>query len=154
MFPVRGSINRKYLDEVYCVIDDDNDGEVDRRGEQTKENIKNYNIKGAIFNIASAWKDVKTTAVADAWKNLLYSAEDLEYNFEGLEPNDFHRALRRAGEEVSLDDVREWLEETKGNPGHHVMTDKEIAEDILKGGTIEEKEEDEGKNQMFKSQNY
>ena len=36
---------RKYLDEVYCVIDDDDNGEVDRRGKQTKENIKNYNIK-------------------------------------------------------------------------------------------------------------
>ena len=49
---------QKHLDEIYCVIDndddDDDDDEVDRRGEPTKENIKNYNIKGAIFNIASA----------------------------------------------------------------------------------------------------
>ena len=52
---------------------------------------------------------------------------------------------KRAGEEVSLDDVREWLEETEGDPGHHVMTDEEIAEDVLKGDTIEEEEDDEGK---------
>ena len=44
----------KYLDEVYCVIDDDDDGKVEKRGKQTKQNIKNYKIKGAIFNIASA----------------------------------------------------------------------------------------------------
>ena len=135
-----------YLDEVYCVIDDNDDGEVDRRGEQTKENIKNYNIKGAMFNIASAWKDVKTTTLTNAWKIFLYAAEDVEYDFEDFEHNDtcfFHRVLRRAGEEVSLDDLREWLEETEGDPGHHVMTDEEIDEDMFKGDAIEE--EDEGK---------
>ena len=98
MFPV--AYQRKYLDKVYCIIDDDDDdGEVDRRGEQTKENIENYNIKGIIFNIASAWKDVKTTTLANARKNLLYAAENVEYDFEGFDPNDFHHVLRRAGEE-------------------------------------------------------
>ena len=58
---------------------------------------------------------------------------------KGLSP------LTRAGEEVSLNDLREWLEETGGDPGRHVMTDKEIAEDILKGDAIEEEKEDEGK---------
>ena len=59
---------RKYLDEVDFVIDDDDDdnGEFDRRGEKTKENIKKYNIKGAIFHITSAWKAVKTTILANA----------------------------------------------------------------------------------------
>ena len=141
----KGTYQRKYLDEVYCVIGNDNDGEVCRRGEKTKENIKNYNIKGATFNIASAWKDVKTITQANAWKNLLYAAEDVEYDFKGFEPNDFHRVLKRAGEEVSLDDVREWLEETEGDLGRHAMTDEEIPEDIFKGDKIEEGEEDEGK---------
>ena len=63
---------------------------------------------------------------------------------EGFEPNDFHRLLKKAGEHVSLDDVREWLEETEGDPGHHVMTDEEIAEEVLKGDTVQG-EDDEGK---------
>ena len=87
---------------------------------------------------------MKTTTLANAWKNLLYAAQDVANDFEGFEPKDFHHVLRRAGKEVSLDDTREWLEETEDDPGHHVMTDEEIAEDILKGDTIEE-EEDGGK---------
>ena len=75
----------------------------------------------------------------------MYAAEDVEYDFEGFETNEFHCVFRRAGEEVSLEDVREWIEETEGDPGHHVMTDEEIAEDVLKGDTIEEEEEDGGK---------
>ena len=31
-----------------------------------------------MFNIASASEDVKTTTLANAWKNLLYAAEDVE----------------------------------------------------------------------------
>ena len=85
---------------------------------------------------------MKTTTLANGWKNLLYAAEDVEYEFEGFEPNDFHRVLRRAGEKVFLDDARKWLEETEGDSDHHVMTEKEITEDILKGDTIK-KEEDE-----------
>ena len=90
-------------------------------------------------------KAVKTTTLANAWKNLLYAAQDVAYDIEGLEPKDFHHVLARAGEEVSLDDIREWLEETEDDPGHHVMTDEEIAENVLKGDTIEEEEEDGGK---------
>ena len=75
----------------------------------------------------------------------MYAADDVEYDFEGFETNEFYRVCRRAGEEVSLEDVRERLSKTEGDPGHHVMTDEEIAEDVLKGDTIEEEEEDGGK---------
>ena len=88
---------------------------------------------------------MKTTTLANAWKNFLYAAQDVAYDFKGFEPKDFHHVRRRAGEEVSLDDLREWLEETEDDSGHHVMTDEEIAEDVLKGDTIEEEEEDGGK---------
>ena len=37
---------RKYLDEVYCVIDDD-DGEVDRRGEKIKKISRTITSKGS-----------------------------------------------------------------------------------------------------------
>ena len=88
---------------------------------------------------------MKTTTLANAWKNLLYAAEDVEYDFKRFETNEFHRVFRRAGEEVFLEDARKWLEETEGDPGHHVMTDEEIAVDVLKGDTIKEEEEDGGK---------
>ena len=89
---------------------------------------------------------MKTTTLANAWKNVLHAAEDVEYDFKGFEPNEFHHVLRRAGEEVCLDGVREWLEETEDDPGHHLMTDEEIVEDIFKGNKIHvEEEENEGK---------
>ena len=114
-------------------------------GKKTKEISRNITSIRAIFHIASSWKVVKTTTLANGWKDLLYDAEDVEYDFEGFETNKFHRELRKAGEEVSLEDVREWLEETEGDPGHHVMTEEEIAEDVLKDDTIEKEEEDGGK---------
>ena len=46
---------RKYLDEVLMVIEE----EEDTRGQWTLMNIMTHNIKSAIYNITSAWKDVK-----------------------------------------------------------------------------------------------
>ena len=50
---------------------------------------------------------MKTTTLANVWKNLLYAADDVKYDFKGLETKEFHRVFRRAGEEVSLEDVRQ-----------------------------------------------
>ena len=47
----------KYMDEVMVVIEE----EEDTRGQRTPKNIKTYNIKSAIYNLASALKYVKMT---------------------------------------------------------------------------------------------
>ena len=53
---------RKYLDEVLVVIEQ----EEDTRDKRSHMNIKNYDNKSAIHNLASAWKDVKMTTLSNS----------------------------------------------------------------------------------------
>ena len=56
---------RHYLNEVLIVIEDD-ETEVDIRGEHTLANIKNYNISSAIYNFAAAWQDLKVPVLSNS----------------------------------------------------------------------------------------
>lgn len=106
---------------------------------------KKYSLKSAIFNVTGAWKALKTTTLANAWKKLTYDV-DVDYDFEGLEATDFHRILQRAGErDVSEEDVRTWLEDTEGDSGYQIMTEELIADEVLVGDTsvTDDEEEDE-----------
>ena len=49
----------KYQDEVLVFIDEVEDLEEYAKGQRTLKNIKTCNIKSAIYNFASAWKDAK-----------------------------------------------------------------------------------------------
>ena len=49
------------MDEVLVLIEE----EEDTRGQRALSNIKTYNIKSAIYNFASAWKDVKITTLSN-----------------------------------------------------------------------------------------
>ena len=55
---------RKYLDEVLVVIEE----EEDTRGQRNLKNIKTHNIKSDIYNFASAWKVVKMTTLSNSSK--------------------------------------------------------------------------------------
>ena len=46
---------RKFLDEVLVVMEEEENMEEDTRGQPTLTNIKTDNIKSAIYNIASTW---------------------------------------------------------------------------------------------------
>ncbi|KAG7159730.1 Tigger transposable element-derived protein 7-like 2, partial [Homarus americanus] len=100
--------------------------------------------ESAIFNLAASWKALKTTTLANAWKKLLYNVE-VEYDFEGFEARDFHHILKRAGKnDVTEDDIRNWLEDTEGDPGYQLLTEEEIADEVLVGDSRDsEDEEDE-----------
>ena len=83
---------RRYLNEVMVVIENEQDKVNDTRGLRTLENIKNYTIKSAIFNFANSWKDLKISTLANSWKKLLTGA-DPDYEFEGFEATGFYRVL-------------------------------------------------------------
>ena len=125
---------RKYLDEVLVVIEDEAE---DTRGLRTLNNIKTYSIKSAIFNFASAWKQVRISTLANCWKKLLLDV-DPELDFKGFEAQDFHRIFQASGErDVSLDDVENWLEDNNAGPGYQVLTIGEIADTVAEEGTAE-----------------
>ena len=77
---------QKYLDEVFEVIEEEDD----TRGQRTLKNIKTYSIKSAMYNFASAWKDVKMTTLSKSSKKLMFD-ENPDHDFAGFEPNDFHQ---------------------------------------------------------------
>ena len=82
--------------KVLVVIWEEGDLKEDTIGQRTLKDIKTYNIMSAIYNFATAWKDVKITALSNSCKKLMLD-EDYDLDFAGFEPNDFHQSLLHAG---------------------------------------------------------
>jgi hypothetical protein len=59
--------------------------------------------------IAAAWKEMKTTTLANGWTNFLQDTEP-ENDFKGFETSDSHPVIKRAGDDVSESDVEQWLD--------------------------------------------
>ena len=60
--------------------------EEDTRGQRTLKNMKTYDIKSAIYNFVSGWKDVKITTLSNSWKKIMLD-EYPDLHFAKLEPN-------------------------------------------------------------------
>ena len=92
------------------VIEEEKDLKEDTRGQRALKIIKMCNTKSAIYNFASAWKNVKMIALSNSWRKLMLD-EDADLDFAGFEPNDGHQALLHAGEiDVSVKDFEKWFE--------------------------------------------
>jgi hypothetical protein len=48
------------------------------------QNLRGYSIKSTSFNFAVAWKEMKTTTLANGWTNFLQVTEP-ENDFKGFE---------------------------------------------------------------------
>ena len=143
IYSCKRQYQRLYLNQVLVVLEDGSDLTEDTRGLRTMANIKNYNIKDAIFNFANAWKKVTEKSISNSWNKLLKGV-DPELDFEGFAPEDFVHLLNRGGENtVSVDDVEEWFDDNDADPGYQVLSCEEIAEAVLGGESSEEEEEEE-----------
>jgi hypothetical protein len=117
------SYKKKFLEVVMVVLEETEDAEEDTRGTRTPQNLHAYNIRSAIFNLAAAWKDMKITTLANAWKKLLYDVEP-EMDFEGVEASNFRDSLLTAGNKIATEnDVEQWLENDEGNPGYQIFSE-------------------------------
>ena len=73
-----------------------------------------------------AWTEMKHTTFTNAWKKLMKD-EDYCADFEGFEATDFHQLLKKSGEEeVTVDDVDEWLEENDQTQGNEILNTEQI----------------------------
>jgi hypothetical protein len=67
-----------------------------------------------------------------------------ESDFEGLEQEAFQTLLRAAGEnETTQENILDWLEMDEGDAGFWLLTDKEIAADVIKNSAMEEESDNE-----------
>ncbi|KAG7169737.1 Tigger transposable element-derived protein 7-like 16, partial [Homarus americanus] len=86
---------------------------------------------------------LKLPAAEPMLGKLLYNVE-VEYDFDGFKARDFHRILQRAGEnDVTEGDIRNWLEDTEGDPGYQVLTEEEIADEVLVGDSRDREDEED-----------
>jgi hypothetical protein len=121
---------KKQLQDCLVFFEDEA-GSSNNLGEQTLMNLKNYNIKNALFNWASSWKEVKTTTIINAWKKLLTCENDNEQDFNEVEDDDYRNILQSAGErDTNTENIREWLDEDVHEVGHIVQSEDEIAAGI------------------------
>ena len=140
---------RLFLSEVLVVEETPEDLVQDTRGLRTLEKLKAYNLKQAIFNFSEAWKQVKSSTLANAWKRLLYDVDVPVVDFTGFEVQDFARMFSAGGEEVGNDDVQTWLEIDEDDPGHELLSEEEIVEAVLKPSEQEEEDSEEEENTCF-----
>ena len=117
---------RRFLEEVMVVVDEE-ERDV---GQLTLQNFKKYNLRSVIHNISLAWKDVSSSTLANGWNRLLHKSEPV-VDFVGFEADDFHQQFVRAGENTTVDDISNWLECDEGDPGQQVLTEEEIAAEVL-----------------------
>ena len=134
---------RRFQRECNVVIETEEDRVEDTHAQRTLANYKAYNIRKALENWKDAWLDVKVTTLNNAWNKLL-KGTDVEVDFVGFDPSDFMEELHRVGEtEVTEENVVEWLECDKGEPGYRHETEEDIARSVQGEGAEEEDEDDE-----------
>ncbi|KAK3889625.1 hypothetical protein Pcinc_006390 [Petrolisthes cinctipes] len=143
---------KRYLDEVLVVLETEEDIQEDTRAARTKDNIKNYTIRSALYNLANSWQDMKATTLENCWKKLLIDVEEDSFEgFEGFEAKDFKKLLHKAGEKnVTEDDVRDWTEENESDPGYQVLSMDEIAAEVTEGDKEESSDDDDEELQCKK----
>lgn len=87
------------------------------------------------------------------WKNLL-DDEDADLDSAGLELSDHCGTVQNiGGEEGAEEDVLRWLEEGEGDPGHHIPTEGEMADEVMtlgdEGGSEGNEEEETTRLYLF-----
>ena len=135
---------RLFLGEVLVVEETEEDEEHDTRGLRTLERLRNYNLRHAIFNFCEAWKQVKVSTLANSWKRLLKDVETPIVDFDGFEVRDFRAMLADGGENVHEREIESWLEMDDGDPGHHILSETEIADSVMHPPEEVEEDSDEG----------
>jgi hypothetical protein len=132
-----------FLEEVMFVLEDKTEESEHTRGQRTLQNLRNYTIKSEIFNFAATWKAVKRQTLESGWKHLLNNI-DANLQFTACEVSDSHRTIWNVGEKkVTEDAILQWLEEDESDPGYQVMTEREIAEEVLAHDKTNEERDDE-----------
>ena len=135
---------RHFLRDVLVVSLGPEDEVEDTRGQRTLENLRRYNIKSAIFNVSSAWKEISQATLANAWNPLLRGVEETQ-DFVGFSVQDFTSKFHSAGETGPSDaDVEDWLISDEGDPGYAMLSTQEIAASVLTDDPAGDDGDDEG----------
>ena len=133
----------KLMRECFVVIESEEDRVEDTHGLRTLENLKNYNLCNALFNLADAWQQVSVLTLANAWKKLIQDM-DVLVDFTGFEPEDFVAEMNRGGsDDVMEEDVIDWLQIDADDPGYHHTTDAEIVESVSASQEVTEASDNE-----------
>ena len=88
------------------------------------------------------------STLANCWKKLLFDADLPVVDFAGFESEDFIKRFKAAGEEVSEENLEEWLAIDDAEYSSEVLTDAEIVESVL------QPEKDDGNEEEDKSQTH
>jgi hypothetical protein len=79
----------------------------------------------------------------NGWEKLMQNADD-DIDFERLEQEEFQTVLKAAGgTETTQGHIQDWLELDEGDPGFQLLTEEEIAADVIKDSAVEEKSDNE-----------
>ena len=96
---------RLFLSEVLVVEETPDDLLEDTRGQRTLNKLRAYSLKQAIYNFCEAWKQMKVSTLANAWKRLLFDVDVPVVDFDGFKITDFARMFRAGGEDTVSADV-------------------------------------------------
>ncbi|XP_042217412.1 uncharacterized protein LOC121863017 [Homarus americanus] len=145
---------RLFLNDVLAV-EPVPEGEEDTLLARTLQNIKDYNIRDALYNLKAAWDKITETTVRNAWKKLLNGggggvgsgaaeavSQQEDAAFEGFEVEEAQSLFRYSGDTaVTEDDVAEWLMDVVDHGC--LLTQEEIVAGVLRSYGEGQEEEEE-----------
>lgn len=116
-------------------------------GDSVLDDLKKYNLRKTVFDIAEAWNLVKTINLVNGWNQLLKGTEAW-MDFDGFEPELFVIRSHHCGEtDVTEESVINWLETDQDDPGYHHLTEEEIAASVS-SKPIEQANTDESSSKL------
>lgn len=117
------------------------------RGHEPLEIIASSIVKSAIYNWADPWKETAVSTLASCWKQALLGADPdspTKDDFEGLEPDDFHRNLVSGSKnKVSGTDVDRWVEPDDRRRGYQTSTKEDTNETLRQSAATDGDDVDE-----------
>lgn len=133
---------RRQLED--CLVFFEN--ECENVGVQTLKNLKNYNLRKAIYNLSHSWAEIKTTTLKNCWNKLLIQDEMLHYDSEDdINLADLANIIRQARqtENFTEEDLENWAYIDQSDPGHLVLNEEEISASLLDQNSTEISSESE-----------
>jgi hypothetical protein len=104
--------------------------------------MKEHNIKNVVNIWARSWSEIKTEMLKNSW-NKHISNEELEFEPEDTEEEDFHRAFG-----AGPSDVPDWLNEVEEDLRYQNLTEEETAQQAEEDGSSGEDGEGKKKEEM------
>ena len=115
----------------------------DQAGQSVIEGIKGINMKDVVYMCADAWDDIPAVTLTRSWNKLLASdkTNDSDQQPEGADcqGQSVKSLAKELDNNLTDDDIANWMKEDSSDPGYQVFTDEEIIQQTVSPSVEEDR---------------